>query len=153
MRNKHKVGTVGARLHFENNTVQHVGIVAFATDKDQLGVTHLSLHSSYAYFDGAKSVAGNTGAFLLISKVLFGKIGGYNETYNECFEDVELNFECVKLKRINLVDHDAVCYHYESSTRGEGKGDRERHDWDNVLMPYIRNNINSIGQTFVNIKQ
>jgi len=153
MRNKHKVGTVGARLHFENNTVQHVGIVAFATDKDQLGVTHIGLHSAYSYFDGTKSVAGNTGAFLLISKVLFVKVGGFNENYNECFEDVELNFECVKLKRINLIDYDAVCYHYESSTRGEGKGDRERNDWDNKLMPYIRNNINSIGQTFVNIKQ
>ena len=60
---------------------------------------------------------GNTAAFMLISKNLFNEIGGFNEIYDECFEDVELNLLCLLKNKVNVTNNVAACYHLESQTR------------------------------------
>ena len=150
-KNKSKIGTVGARLHFEDNTVQHNGIFMMVNKENQLQFGHLDIHSAYSYTDTERVVAGNTGAFLLVSKVLFDKIGGFNEDYVECLEDVELNLECVMLNRVNVVDSSAVCYHYEGKTRDE-KGMKDSFletDMRERLIPFINEKYMKLNKVFL----
>ena len=64
---------------------------------------------------------------------------GFNETYKECFEDVELNVGCLSRRLKNYFVPDAVCYHYESQTRNEdsAKNEREGEDLFKRLIPFI----------------
>ncbi len=117
------VGTVGCRLHYDDGSIQHLGITLRLNDKKQVIITHSFLNWD---FDNTKGrlktnvmpTYGNTAAFLLMNRNLFEEIGGFNEAYNVCFEDVELNLECVLRDKINYTLTNAVCYHLESQTRG-----------------------------------
>jgi len=141
-KNKNSVGTIGARLHYEDNTIQHSGITMFLDRNGGIRLTHYGLRSYYTYHQHmVKDILGNTAAFMLISKQLFQSIGGFNENYLECFEDVELNINCILRNRENIIIGDAVCYHYESQTRNddEDKLKRQGEDYVTRLIPKIIN--------------
>jgi GT2 family glycosyltransferase len=136
------VGTVGSRLHFSDGSIQHGGIMVYVRQDRRIGLGHLGLNSYYNYPTHVKEVFGNTAAFMMIKKDIFNKIGGFNESYKECFEDVELNIECLNRNLKNYFVHDSICYHYESQTRnGDGeKWKRETEDYTNRIIPFIINN-------------
>jgi GT2 family glycosyltransferase len=140
LRNK-MVGTVGARLYFGDNSIQHSGVNLFFGQDRRIHVSHTGLRSYYTYHKGNKEVFGNTAAFLMIGKYLFDMIGGFNENYIECFEDVELNIECINRNLKNYLVSDAVCYHYESQTRNlnPDKNKRLIQDYTDRLLPKILN--------------
>jgi GT2 family glycosyltransferase len=146
LKNKKTVGTIGARLHFGDNTVQHSGIRVFLNQEPngmyRIMLTHKGLKSYYSYYSDNQKIFGNTGAFLLIKKELFQTIGGFNTNYRECFEDVELNIQCLNHNKENIFCGEAVCYHYESQTRNkdEKKARREYEDYSRMLIPFIVNN-------------
>jgi len=146
LKNKKTVGTIGARLHFGDNTVQHSGIRVFLNQEPsgmyRIMLTHKGLKSYYSYHSDNQKIFGNTGAFLLIKKELFQTIGGFNTNYRECFEDVELNIQCLNHNKENIFCGEAVCYHYESQTRNkdEKKARREYEDYSRMLIPFIINN-------------
>ena len=147
IKNRKKVGTVGARLHFEDNTVQHGGMLLWLKKEwlsdqglSRIEITHYNLRQAYRHsFEGVAPVVGNTGAFLLVQKELFLKVGGFNPTYTECFEDAELNFAILLEGKVNLFVSDAVAYHYESKTRDkdEDKLHRLQEDYRERLFPFI----------------
>jgi GT2 family glycosyltransferase len=147
VQNKHTVGTIGARLHFKDNKIQHSGISVFLNKHPQQefyfpALTHHGINTYHTYHLGKKEVFGNTAAFMLINKKLFENIGGFSENYNECFEDVQLNIDCLNRGKKNIFLGDAVCYHYESQTRnvdGE-KQKRESEDYTQRIIPYIIKN-------------
>lgn len=113
------VGTIGIRLHYGDNSVQHNGMYIYLKD-DKIILSHVDLKKIDFYdTDGYYNSAGNTGAFLFIKKELFNQIGGFSENYIECFEDVELNMECIGLDLKNITIFDAVAYHYESLSRNK----------------------------------
>lgn len=147
-----KVGTVGARLHFEDNTIQHNGIVIiYSISKKVLGATHLGLNSYYNYSTKVSPVIGNTGALLMIRKNVFEKIGMFNENYIECFEDVELNLQCVINGYENYLDSNSVAYHYESKTRNQdqNKLSKLQIDYNLRLNPFIANNYDKLKHKIV----
>ena len=90
---------------------------------------------------------------MMISKKLFETIGGFNTEYRECFEDVQLNVECINYGKDNMFVGDAVCYHYESQTRNksEDKLRRESEDYTRKLIPFILKNKRTYNY-FTNIK-
>jgi len=144
--NKKSVGTIGARLHFRDNTIQHSGISVFLNQQPQTkayfpALTHYGINSYHTYHDTKREVLGNTAAFMMMSKTLFDSIGGFSEQYNECFEDVQLNIDCLQRGKKNIFQGDAVCYHYESQTRlkDESKQKRESEDYMKII-PYIIQN-------------
>jgi GT2 family glycosyltransferase len=141
LRNK-MVGTVGARLHFGDNSIQHSGVNLFFGQDRRIHVSHTGLRSYYTYHKGDKEVFGNTAAFMLINKNIFNNIGGFKETYKECFEDVHLNIDCLNLNLKNYFVSNAVCYHYESQTRSksEDKWKNEAEDYTYRLIPFILDN-------------
>ena len=78
----------------------------------------------------------------LVLKSIFDIIGGFNEGYIECFEDVHLNVDCLNRNLKNYFVPDAVCYHLESQTRNKS-GDklrRESEDYSTRIIPYILKN-------------
>jgi len=119
-KNKHNCGTIGARLHYPDNKVQHSGIVLYLGQDKIPHLSHGGIGSYYTYADHiVDNMFGSTAAFLLINKELFIEAGMLNESYDVCFEDVELNIRCLNLRRNNILVGNAVCYHLESQTRGE----------------------------------
>jgi len=147
------VGTVGTRLHFDDNTVQHGGIMIYRNKKNVIGLTHLGLKTYYGFNNHDFEVVGNTGALLMIRKNLFEKLEMFNENYIECFEDVELNLKCVLTNHKNIISSKSVAYHYESKSRDDNKNKIQNLtiDYDNVLLPFISSNINKIQQYIVNV--
>jgi GT2 family glycosyltransferase len=149
-----KAGTVGARLHFGNNTVQHDGIfMGINVMNRNISVSHLNLNNYYNYHNTVKEVFGNTGGLLMIRKNTFESCGMFNETYISCFEDVELNIKTLSMKLTNYVCSNCVAYHYESTTRNEdpGKLDKLRIDYVNGLVPAVTENWESIKTKIVEL--
>ena len=142
LKNKKRVGTVGARLHFEDGTLQHGGIVLFGRKSEQgvnVGVTHHAHRSTYKYQLGDSGrVVGNTGAFLLVSKSLFEDCEMFNEEYVDSLEDVELNLTCMVRGKENYIHNNSICYHYESVTR-ETDGQIRGDDFSRMVN-YIKSN-------------
>lgn len=154
-KNKKTAGTLGCRLLYHNNRIQHGGIVFYARDNHFLSATHLGLKTFYlGKSTVSHDVLGCTGAFLLITKENFNKIGGFNENTIECFEDVILNLDvAVKLNKKNFYVGEAVCYHYESLTRNENPEqiNRINRDFTEVLLPTVRQYYKSIKKHIVNV--
>jgi GT2 family glycosyltransferase len=133
------VGTVGARLHYGDGTIQHSGIIAYLGQDRRIRISHKGLRTNYGYHVKNKEVFGNTAAFMMMKREMFNKIGGFNQGYQECFEDVELNVDCLNRNLKNVFVSEAVCYHYESQTRKQDpkKLEREKHDYEKRLIPLI----------------
>lgn len=155
MKNKKTCGTIGCRLHYKDNKVQHSGVNMLLGQDGRIHLGHYGHWSYYNYRDNIeKDIFGNTGAFMLMPKSLFNKIGGFNEKYEECFEDVQLSVDCIRYKRKNIFDGRAVTYHYESQSRNqdEKKMERETRDYTEKIIPYIINSPETYGY-FMNIKR
>jgi GT2 family glycosyltransferase len=143
-RNK-KTGTVGARLHYKDNTIQHNGVF-MAIIKNKLEVGHINLKNYYNFFLGNMVVFGNTGGLLMIRKKLFEKVGYFNESYISCFEDVELNIKTNSLGFENFQNGDCVAYHYESLSRNLDPENIQKlnYDYMNNLLPSVQKNFEKI---------
>lgn len=114
------VGIVGARLLYENNTVQHAGVIlshklnavhAFAglDDRDSGYMVRLHVNTNYSAV---------TGACMMMRMDLFEKVNGFDEKLAVAYNDVDL---CLKVRKENkLVVYDAFAswHHYESLSRG-----------------------------------
>jgi len=148
-----KVGTVGGRLHFGNNLIQHDGIILYVDKNQTLQVTHKNLSNYYNYSTTLTKESGNTGGLLMIKKDIFEKCGYFNENYISCFEDVELNLKCVTLGLSNYTEGNVVAYHYESQTRNED-GDilkKIKQDYHDNLLPFMVDNFEKIKGCFLNM--
>jgi len=140
LKNKKTVGTIGCRLHFENNSVQHGGVLCYMNKENRMGFSHKGIRTFYgASFDTEEDILGNTGAFLMIRKALFQGIGGFDERPKECFEDVILNIDCILRNYKNIYVGAAACYHYESVTRKKNpkKAQMESSDANEFLAPKV----------------
>ena len=148
-----KVGTVGGRLHFGDNLIQHDGVICYIDKNQTLQVTHKNLFNYYNYSTTLTKESGNTGGLLMIKKDIFQKCGYFNENYINCFEDVELNLKCVTLGLSNYNEGNVVAYHYESQTRNEDSDNLKKiqQDYHNNLLPFMLDNFDKIRECFLNM--
>jgi len=139
-------GTVGGRLHYGDNTIQHCGMIGWIDEKSSFQISHKNLFSYYKYNLGLHEVIGNTGALLMIRKNVFERCGFFNENYNSCFEDVELNLKCLTLGYRNYYSGDIVSYHLESQTRNDDndKINKLIDDYNKNLIHFVYPNMNKI---------
>ena len=145
-KNNNKVGTVGARLHYEDNTIQHDGIFIFLDQsKRSIAVTHRNLHSYYNYNKEISSVIGNTAALMMLRKDMFIKLGMFTEIYDYCWEDVDLNIR-IKLSGLdNFINGNCVAYHYESKTRDiDTENKLITKQYNEILLPFIKENFDKL---------
>jgi GT2 family glycosyltransferase len=136
-------GTIGIRLHYADASIQHNGITIVRDNTENIHLSHADIGKSDNYSKNINyNSLGNTGAFLLINKTLFNEIGCFNENYIECFEDVELNMECLLLNKKNITVSDAVAFHYESLSRNksEDKIVKLNKDYFERLHPFYLKN-------------
>ncbi len=118
---KPTVATVGAKLLFENNKIQHGGHFYFFHKPEgvQNGyrfVTHRFLMDDNKELQNDE-VPGNTFAFVLINKKIYKELKGIPEYYKVCFEDVEYCVNAVLKGYKHIFCGEAECYHYESTSR------------------------------------
>jgi GT2 family glycosyltransferase len=141
-----KVGTIGCRLHFEDNTIQHDGVICLFDSKQNLLISHHGLNSYYNFSNNNRKILGSTAALLIIKKEVFIKCGYFNENYTTCFEDVELNLKCLMLGLDNYCNSNLVSYHYESQTRNndDEKSKKQFNDYNNILKPFVINNYDKL---------
>jgi GT2 family glycosyltransferase len=116
-----EIGCVGAKLYYEDDTIQHAGVI--------VGLGGVAGHShkhfprmSYGYFCRLKIVqnlSAVTAACLLVRKSIFEQVGGLDEDNLQiAFNDVDF---CLKVRNAgyrNLWTPYAELYHYESKSRG-----------------------------------
>ena len=146
---KHNVGTVGCRLHFEDNTIQHDGVIMFIDKQSKLHVSHKGIQSYFNFTQSLNEVLGSTAALLMIRKNVFNNVGTFNESYLNCFEDVELNLQCLINGYINYCDSNLVAYHYESVTRKEENKIDVSKDYFNSLVPFVSKNFEKVSKYIV----
>jgi len=142
-----KAGTVGARLHFGDNTVQHDGVfMSLNLEQATVGFGHLNLKNYYNFFNTTKEVFGNTGGLLMIRKKTFELCNMFNENYISCFEDVELNIMTLCMGFVNYLSGDCVAYHYESTTRNEDPDNLKKLqiDYSRNLIPLVNKHLDKI---------
>lgn len=145
-----KIGTIGIRLHFEDNTVQHSGLI-FSNVNNYVHIIHKYYHSSYYYTDDTEECLGNTGAFMFTPYPVFKDRGMFNEKYLEIYQDAEYNLSCVVKGYTNLIAGSLVAYHFESQTRDmdDNKEYNSIKDRNNVFFPYLIKNHRSL-QEYIN---
>jgi GT2 family glycosyltransferase len=121
------VGTVGARLLFEDRRVQHGGVVLGVGDfLDGPGVAgHFGLFSAEAedgYFCElrlTRTVSANTGACLAFRKEVYMRVGGLDEiNLAVSFNDVDFCLRVRELGLRNVWTPFAELLHLESASRG-----------------------------------
>lgn len=116
------VGAVGAKLYYENKTIQHAGVVIGLGAHRTAGHTHYKQPRQNLGYMGrlcyAQNVTAVTGACLMVKKSLFEQVGGLEEGFAISLNDVDF---CLKLRRegyLNVFTPFAELYHYESVSRG-----------------------------------
>ncbi|MGI6096128.1 MAG: glycosyltransferase family 2 protein [Lachnospiraceae bacterium] len=115
------VGIVGARLYFEDDTVQHAGVV--------IGIGgaagHLFIGSKRGdngYFSRlicACDYSAVTAACLMVKKSVFQEVNGLDPEFQVAFNDVDF---CLKVREkgyLVVYNPYAELYHYESKSRGQ----------------------------------
>lgn len=116
-----RVGCVGAKLLYPDDTVQHAGV--------GLGIGGVAGHL-HKYFPAAsdgymgrlnyvQDVYAVTAACLLVRTEIYQAVGGLDESFAVAFNDVDF---CVRVREAgytNVFTPFAQLYHYESKSRGQ----------------------------------
>jgi O-antigen biosynthesis protein len=156
------VGTVGALLLFEDDTIQHAGVVVGLNGwADHLFRTYPQVHSHINYTSPMvnKNVLASTGACVAISKNTIDKIGNFNEDFLICGSDVEICLRAYEKGYRNILDANTKLYHFESKTRSsyvpecdfEMSRKAYKHYWENG-DPFYNKNL-ALDNYFPNIKE
>ncbi len=152
------VGVVGAKLYYEDKTIQHAGIVIGLGAHRTAGHTHYRVPEANVGYMGklcyAQDVTAVTGACLMVRRFLYEELGGLDEDFAVALNDVDF---CLKVRAkglLNVFTPFAELYHFESKSRGSDKkdtgairymqeSDRFRLKWEKELEagdPYFNPN-------------
>jgi len=139
-------GTVGARLHYQNNTIQHDGIFIYLKPNEKIiETTHRNKFNYYNFSVGVSEVIGNTAALMMVNRNTFLKNGMFNENFRHCFEDVEFNINLKINGFKNLINSNCVAYHLESETRDIKTNEAEIiNDYNSYIVPLIKQNFEKL---------
>jgi GT2 family glycosyltransferase len=121
-----EVGAVGAKLLFENESIQHAGYIlregfvghAYIKDNDGFG--------PFGDLESTHEVVGVTGACLAQRKEIWETIGKWNESFPSSYNDVDYCFRITEAGFSILQVNQAKLKHFESVTRNPKVYPRER---------------------------
>ena len=115
-----RIGMVGAKLYYPNQTIQHAGVI--------VGLGGAAGHCHHTYPKGDFGYFGKleinvnylavTAACCMIRKADFEQLGGFEEELTVAFNDVDLCLREYEAGHDNVWLHGVELYHYESQTRG-----------------------------------
>lgn len=114
------VGAVGARLLYQDDTIQHAGVVVGFGGI--AGHTFIGLHrAENSYFHRAMSTqdySAVTAACMMTKKPLFEAVGGFSEELAIAFNDIDYCMKVRAADKLVVYNPYALLYHYESKSRG-----------------------------------
>lgn len=115
------VGIVGAELIFEDNTIQHAGVIigfggiaghAFiGQDRDDNGY--------FSRIISVQDLSAVTAACLMVRRSVFDEVEGLNEEFKVAFNDIDFCLKVRKAGYLVVYNPYAQFYHYESKSRGQ----------------------------------
>ena len=114
------VGIVGARLLYEDDTIQHAGVI--------VGIGGIAGHAfkykkseDDTYFNRAmiaQDYSAVTAAVLLVKKSVFEELHGLDETFEVALNDVDFCLRAREKNKLVVYNPYACFHHYESKSRG-----------------------------------
>ena len=114
------VGAVGARLLYQDDTIQHAGVVVGFGGI--AGHTFIGLHKAEnSYFHRAmcaQDYSAVTAACMMSKKTVFQQVGGFSEDLAVAFNDIDYCMKVRSLGKLVVYAPYALLYHYESKSRG-----------------------------------
>lgn len=124
------VGAVGAKLLYEDKTVQHSGIILGLGKNGTAGHAHCGADENNLGYMGklfyAQDVSAVTAACLMVKKSDYLSVGGFDEDLAVAYNDVDF---CLKLRKkglLNVFNAFCVLYHYESLSRGSDEKQKNK---------------------------
>lgn len=159
-----RIGMVGAKLYYPNQTIQHAGVI--------VGLGGAAGHCHHTYPKGDFGYFGKleinvnylavTAACCMIRKADFEQLGGFEEKLTVAFNDVDLCLREYEAGHDNVWLHGVELYHYESQTRGyentpekKARFDQEtkfmEDRWGKYIVndPFYNPNLSRVGGHFV----
>ena len=114
------IGTVGVKLLYPDNTIQHGGVV--------LGVGGIANHAFlgesrdsiglYARLALPHNYSANTAACFMVSRKKYDEVGGLEEELMVAYNDIDFNLKLLEKGYYNIFVPQVELYHYESKSRG-----------------------------------
>ncbi|MBI2040304.1 glycosyltransferase family 2 protein [Candidatus Microgenomates bacterium] len=141
---REEVGSVGVKLLFPNNRIQHAGIVlGIAGGLVRKGVAghpfknfyDKKINAGYSKIvDAIRNCSAVTAACLMISKDKFRKVGGFDPKFKIAFNDVDFGLRILEKDLLNLYTPFTVLFHHESVSVGKvGEGNRDAKEFLNEV--------------------
>ncbi|MDD3485995.1 MAG: glycosyltransferase family 2 protein, partial [Atopobiaceae bacterium] len=114
-----RVGIVGAKLLFPDNTVQHAGVRMRPAGPNHIFLRYPSDMPGYLSYNlVCRQCSAVTGACLMVSREAFDDVGGLDVGFRVAFNDVDFCLRVGATGRSVVWEPDALLYHYESVSRG-----------------------------------
>ena len=118
------VGSVGARLLFPNDTIQHAGILHGITHGFPITSNRNAPEWDWGYLASAitsKNFTAVTAACMLTPRALFESMGGFDDIdFSVAFNDCDYGYRLYNSGYRNVLAPEALLYHYEGASRGHG---------------------------------
>ncbi len=134
-----EVGIVGAKLLYDDDTVQHAGVI--------IGYQGVAGHAFtgigddvYGYFARAvlsQELSAVTAACLLTKRSVFDEVGGLDESFEVAFNDIDY---CMKVRAAGykiIYDPHAKLHHYEYKSRGAEDTGKKQERFGGEIMHFI----------------
>lgn len=136
-----RVGIVGARLLYPDDTIQHGGVIMGLSGP--CDHAHRYLPAREAGYMGravlAQELSAVTAACMLVRRSLYERLGGLDENYPSAFNDVDFALRAGEAGHEILYVPQAELHHYESQTYGSHyAGEREAFFEEEVLRMRTR---------------
>jgi len=154
-----KIGAVGAKLYYPNDTIQHAGVVLGIAGLAGHAFKHISryaLEYYYGFPNMVRNVSAVTGACMMMRKSVYEEVGGFDQVcFKVAYNDIDL---CMKLRQKGygiIYTPFAELYHYESYSRGSGDGkplesNQLFEKWGDLLNrdPFYNQNLTTTGEAW-----
>ena len=114
------VGAVGARLYYEDGSIQHAGVIVGLGGVAGHAFTDFP-HESPGYFGRivmAQDYSAVTAACMMMRKSVYKEVGGFDPKWEVAFNDVDLCLKIRKAGYLIVYNPYAELMHYESKSRG-----------------------------------
>ena len=143
-----EIGAVGARLYYEDKTIQHAGIIVGVSGIAGNALVNLP-YGKHAYFGreaATRNVLAVTGACLFARRSLYYEVGFMDEKeFKVAFNDVDFCLKLYENGYRNVYNPYIELIHYESKSRGyeiseekEERFEKEANNFKRKWSKYIK---------------
>lgn len=154
------MGSIGAKLYYANNRLQHVGIInhvsSYGLPAPALKLIEGQANGYLNYAKSIKNFSAMTAACMLTPRHIFLDMGGFDDIhFSVAYNDCDYGFRLTQAGYRNAVATNAELYHFEGATRGIGVGNDKPSEeaafiqqYKNWQDPFYNPNLTDEGTDF-----